>query len=222
VGNLNTEETSVPQDLLAEFSSAVTAHQPELMVTSDKNLVLLEGKFIISASEGPFDTYDIQAMVPPAFPLEEPAVFETGGRIPKVVARHVFEDLGNCCLGVWEEWLLRSHDTSAAAFLAGPLHDYFLSQSYYEAKGEWPFGQRSHGNLGVLEAYCDVLGIDPDLSKARAHLSLLSKKSVKGHAMCPCGSGLRLRHCHRDKIDELRARISSAIAKRMLLKLADD
>lgn len=220
MGALDTEHP-VLQDLLAEFSLAVTKHQPELSVRVDKNFVLLEGKLVVYSPQGPFDCYDTLIGIPSGFPLENPVVFETGGRIPKEADRHVFEDHGNCCLGVWEEWLLRTEDPSAAAFLAGPLHDYFLSQSWYEAKGDWPFGDRSHGRLGVLEAYSDLLEIELSLSQARSYLSLLAKAAVKGHYECPCGSGLRLRHCHRDKVEGLSDWILPDMAKRMLRRLRD-
>jgi hypothetical protein len=212
----------VIEELLAEFYLATAVHQPELMVFSMNGLVVLKGRFIVLSPEGPFDTYNVYVAISANFPWQEPMVFETVGRIPRVADRHVFESHGNCCLGVWEEWLLRSSDHSAAAFLTGPLQDYFLSQSWYEDKDEWPFGDRSHGRLGILEAYCDLLGIGLDLLKARAYLIFLSKPSTKGHYRCPCGSGLRLRHCHGDNIDRLRKEIPPIMAQRMFLKLFNE
>ena len=154
-----TPKAFVPGEQLEDFTAAVDAHQPELTITTSDDCIVLTGKLIVSGPKGPFDSYEILVGVPPAFPWQEPAVFETGDRVPRTADRHVFESHGNCCLGVWEEWLLRSRDHSASAFLQGPLHDYFLSQSWYEAKGEWPFGDRSHGALGVLEAFCEILGV---------------------------------------------------------------
>tara|TARA_R110002124_G_scaffold285595_1_gene464348 strand:+ start:1045 stop:1494 length:450 start_codon:yes stop_codon:yes gene_type:complete len=146
-------------------------------------------------------------------------VFETGGRIPKIADRHVFEDDKNCCLGVWEEWLFKSQDRSASSFIVGPLHDYFLSQCWYEATSEWPFGDRSHGNLGVLEEFCELLSIDVDHGQAVSHLKLLCRKTIKGHAACPCGSGKRLRSCHSKKLADLSDWTFPSMAKRMLSRL---
>ena len=220
MGALNVWSTA-QNDLLTAFSSAVAAHQPELAVTSSNHTVCLEGRFVVKSAEGPFDAFDVWISVSAGFPVDEPEVYETGGRIPRVADRHVFEDSGACCLGVWEEWLLRAARHAPAAFLTGPLHDFFLSQCWYESTGEWPFGDRSHGRLGILEAYCEILGIDLDLGKARAYLRLLSKRSIKGHTKCPCASGRRLRDCHREKLEALQDGISPLIASRMLGKLAD-
>lgn len=214
-------QTSALEDLLTAFSSAVAEHQPELAVTSSSDLVFLEGRLVVKSADGPFDTFDVRVSVSPSFPFDEPSVFETGGRIPRVVDRHVFEESGACCLGVWEEWLILAPEHSPAAFLTGPLHDFFLSQCWYEVKGEWPFGDRSHGMLGILEAYCDILGIDQDLGKASAYLRLLSRRSIKGHITCPCGSGHRIRNCHREKLAALHVGIPPFMASRMLRKLTD-
>lgn len=214
-------DPQVPEGLLAEFSAAVVEHQPELEVTTWKDCVVLTGNLVVSGPDGPFDAFQVQVAIPPSFPWQEPVVFETGGRIPKIADRHVFEDDKNCCLGVWEEWLFKSQDRSASSFIAGPLHDYFLSQCWYEATSEWPFGDRSHGNLGVLEGFCELLGINLDHEQAVSHLKLLARKNIKGHAACPCGSGKRLRNCHSRKLADLREWMLPFMAQRMLGRLKE-
>ena len=128
--------------------------------------------------------------------------------------------LDRCCLGVWEEWLLTAPDHTFETFLTGVMHDYFVSQTYFEARGEWPFGERSHGKAGVLESFAELLDVENDVTIVVEHLSLLSMNVAKGHHPCPCGSGRRLRRCQRDKVDELKKRIPSAMARRMLDSVA--
>lgn len=200
--------------LIDQVRQAVSKHQPELHVSTDGNDIVVDGVFVISSHEGPFDSYNVRMTLTAAFPLEEPRVFETGNRLPKIIDRHVFPS-GACCLGIWEEWLVTS-DRSFDAFLTGVVHDYFVSQTYFELKGEWPFGERSHGNKGVYESYSEVLGIVTDESIVCGYLGILSQSAIKGHLLCPCGSGQRLRKCHIDRISELRAKIPTDLAKRML------
>ncbi len=214
-------DSQISKVLLADFSAAVAEYQPELVLTTWKDCVVLTGSLVVSGPDGPFDVYQIQVAIPPGFPWQEPVVFETGARIPKIADRHVFEDNENCCLGVWEEWLFKSPDPSASSFLKGPLHDYFLSQSWYEATGEWPFGDRSHGSLGVLEGFCELLGIAVDRQQAIAHLKLLARENVKGHVACPCGSGKRLRNCHISRLTHLRDWMLPNMAKRMLARIQE-
>lgn len=117
---------------------------------------------------------------------------------------------------MWDEWLLTASDHGFASFLTGPMHDYFMSQAYFETHAVWPLGERSHGKLGVLEAYSDILGVALDESTIKDYLKLMSRRTVNGHAFCPCNSGLRIRKCHQEEINQLREKLSPELAKKML------
>jgi hypothetical protein len=211
---------NVPDGLLAEVQQAVDARQPELNVTTTKDLIVVDGLFVVSGPQGPYDSFQVKVAVSAGFPLQEPVVLETGGRIPKIAERHVYPNDGNCCLGVWEEWLLTAPDHTFETFLTGVLHDYLVSQTYFEARGEWPFGQRSHGYAGILESFAELMDVENDATVVIEHLRLLSMNELKGHHPCPCGSGRKLRQCHRNKADELKKQIPSAFARRMLNRIA--
>ena len=211
-----------PAILIEQAEKFVAAHQPELKVSIWKSWVVIEGQYILTGPLGEFDSFDVKIGIPAGFPVHEPIIFEEGGRIERVADRHVFEDDGNCCVGVYEEWLLRSQNHNLENFMLGPVDDYFFGQYWYEAKlietgkGEWPLGERSHGLAGVLETYGDILDLDIDRAVITSHLRVLARETIKGHFSCPCGSGKRLRHCHRDVIESLRLRINPTMAKRML------
>lgn len=211
---------TISDGFFSEVQQAIAKHQPELTVSRAHGLIILDGSFVVSGPAGPFDSYQIKAGITAGFPAEEPAVFEEGSRIPRIADRHVFPKDGNCCLGVWEEWLLTAPDHRFETFLTGPMHDYFVSQTYYEAHGVWPFGERSHGILGITESYADLLGIAPDKKIIADYLHLLSRQTIKGHARCPCGSGRRLRQCHSDDLQRLSREIPPFMAKRMYRTVA--
>ena len=202
--------------LFFEVQHAVARHQPELTVSRTDSHIVLEGVFVVSGPDGPFDSYEVRVEITAKFPEEEPVVFEISKRIPRTVDRHVFPVHGDCCLGIWEEWLLTAPDHQFETFLTGPIHDYFVSQTYYEVHGVWPFGERSHGMPGVLESYADLLEVPLDAKIIAEYLRLLSRRRIKGHAICPCGSNKRLRYCHRDDLQRLSRKISPATASRML------
>jgi len=203
-------------DLLQEVRQAVVAHQPELAITTSGNSIVLTGPFVISGGDGPFDSYEVEVVIKAGFPAEEPVVFETGGRIPREIDRHIFPETGTCCVGVWEEWLFGPNKLTVKFFLTVIMHDYFVSQTYFDFKGGWPFGERSHGIAGVIEGYADLLGVQINVAIVSSHLRLLSQKQIKGHARCPCGSGERVRSCHRKELDALKQRLDPLVAKRML------
>jgi hypothetical protein len=211
---------AIPETLLSDVRKAVAKHQPELEITTKGNIIVLEGTFVVSGPLGPFDTYQILVGIHKDFPDEEPVVFEIGNRIPKTLDRHVFPKRGNCCLGVWEEWLLTAPDHRFETFLAGIMDSYFFSQTYFENKGVWPIGERSHGLKGVIESFSELLGVECDTNIVVGYLCLLSKEQIKGHYRCPCGSGQRLRKCHGERIRKLGEWIKPSMAKRMCNRIA--
>lgn len=84
----------------------------------------------------------------------------------------------------------------------------------------WLFGERSHNALGVIEYYKEELGTDDPATVTR-FIMYLSKKAIKGHWDCFCGSGKRMRHCHFAKLLEMREKIPQEVADRSLKMLVD-
>ena len=162
-------------------------------------------------------SYEVRVVLDPDFPNVEPQVFELGGSVPK--GRHVNGD-GSCCLGVWEEWLITSSELGVEAFFKGPFRDYFLSQAHFEAHQEWPFGERSHGLPGIVEGYASILGIAPELRRVVSYLRGLARPTwARGRWPCPCGSGRRVKSCHRDELTKLRRIVNPSMATRMLTRM---
>ena len=218
-----------PDRLVGDVTKALALHQPAMTVWTQDGLLVAEGELIVASPDCPDERFAVRIEVPRDFPESEPKVFETGGRIPRTSDRHMFEDNGACCTGVYEEWLVEAGDPTFSAFLCGPVDRFFFSQVWFEltervhGTGGWPFGERSHGLLGILEGYAAAIGIVFDPEKAGplfAHLRLLERKNIKGHVRCPCGSGKRLRDCHSDRLRRLRVKVSPRLARRMLARIA--
>lgn len=205
--------------LLEEVQAALETHQPELTATQYAGFIRIEGRLITTGPDGPFDAFEVTMAVPAGYPVKPPIVWETGERIERTVERHIFPKDGNCCFGVWEAWLLTTPDRSFEAFLLGPLHSYFISQSVYEMTEDWPFGQRSHGLDGVVEAYCEAIGIATDEAALKRYLTVVAQNRPKGHHRCPCRSGKRLRACCMLRLEEMHSRITPEIARAMIRRI---
>lgn len=217
--------------LCEEVSKALKLSQPGMVAKVEGDLVVAEGEFAVRVDGCPDERFTVKVEIEADFPATEPAVLETDGRIPRTLNRHMYDKSGACCTGVYEEWLAEVENPSVAAFIDGPVERFFYSQVFYElteaveGTGQWPFGERSHGLMGILEGYAVALGIehDPkDISQLIAHLSLLERKSVKGHVRCPCGSGRRLRDCHAELIRRQRLKVPPRLARRMLVRIAKE
>lgn len=217
----STDDKLFSKNLRKDVEEFAFIYQPELKISVLENVVVLQGMLSVSGPKGVFDAYQVCIGVPFTFPLDEPVVYEIGERIPKTPDRHINPGSNSCCLGVWEEWILTTSCPSFSGFMNELVNDYFTSQSWFELYGEWPYGQRSHGQQGVAEAYCSLLDIDLDINAAESYLRLLEDNNIKGHRWCPCGSGLRLRKCHFSKIKELQMTIAPSMANKMLKRLTD-
>lgn len=211
---------------LDEVNAAIAFAQPKLRAVRNGAGFVIAGTYLLieggvaASPAGPISEFDIEINLPAAYPSREPKVFEVGGRIPRCADRHINPD-GDCCVTVWEHWLVSTGDHSFARFLDGPVYEYFLGQYWYEKTGTWPFGERAHGARGLEEAYAEALGISQNNSALTYHLRLLSQDWPKGHWLCPCESGRILRRCHWDEIMALHRRVRPRIARRMLRRLGE-
>ena len=168
----------------------------------------------------PGDRYRVEIIFLNDYPDILPQVRETAGRIPLIPDRHVNPKEGTSCLCIPDEWFLQRPDPTFLTFLRGPVSNYFLSQKAFEVSKEWPLGERRHGNDGLLDFYQECLGTkDPQV--IRKYLELLSLETLKGHWNCPCGSGKRIRNCHRQQIADLRKKLPPNIAINALQYLSN-
>lgn len=136
-----------------------------------------------------------------------PVVREVGGRIPRIPERHINDD-GTACLYLPEDLVLRHRKPlTLVQFLDGPVRSFFTGQACVAAGMPFPQGEWAHGTEGRHQLVADLLGID-DIKTQDAFLKLLSKKVVKAHWPCPCGSGKCIRRCHRSLIFGIRRRLT--------------
>jgi len=137
--------------------------------------------------------YDIEIGIPTDYPASVPTVQETGGRIPRDF--HKMED-GVLCLGAPLEIRMKfAEDRSMLGFIERQLVPYLFGHACFERDGTMPFGELGHGSAGVLAFYKDLFGVQDDLAALRL-LRVLADDDYRGPMPCPCGSGLKLRHCH--------------------------
>jgi hypothetical protein len=91
------------------------------------------------------DRYALDIALPGNYPHAMPAVWETSGRIPHEIDRHVFED-GSLCLGApLALWIQLGGDYSIERVIEGPLRSFLIGNSLVEEGEPWPHGDRPHG-----------------------------------------------------------------------------
>ena len=206
--------------LLCNVRTAIANYQPRLKAYVKHNCVVVEGIFDVQTratenrSVGILDSFEIQLKIPHNFPEGEPLLFETGGRIPKEIDRHVnVAKDGSCCFEVWASWLARNENPSPMDLLYGPIHDYFFSQYYFKRFKEWPFGDYDHYKLGILQSFSDTLKCPVDEVKIERLLILFSEPGPKGNMLCPCDSNKTIAYCCTDALSN--PPVSQHSARRM-------
>ena len=75
------------------------------------------------------------------------------------------------------------------------VEPYYYSYEYYTRYGEFPFGDRGHNLVGVIETYQQIFNED-NVAKTYKLLRAISQRKYKGHLPCPCGSAIITRKCH--------------------------
>ncbi|MGB4107841.1 MAG: hypothetical protein WBK55_08605 [Alphaproteobacteria bacterium] len=198
--------------MLEDVKQALLAHQ-WLHLHIQEDTARVQGSIIV-----PGDRFNVEILFLPDYPRSLPEVQETAARIPRIQDRHINPIDNTACVCIPDEWFLQRKDESFSTFLQGPVYNFFLSQKHFEIHKTWPFGDRRHGNDGLLDFYREQFGTQ-DRTTITEYIRCLSQEKIKGHWNCPCGSGKRIRNCHGDKIHALRSKVPSHIAIKTLERL---
>lgn len=159
---------------------------------------IVEGEFLVNArsSDECFELdYSICANIY-SDEINTPLIKETSGKID-VSYSHINHD-GTLCLAVDAEIL--DECVSESGFDCEKWFDdfvisYFFSYEYFKKYGICPFGERKHGANGILEYYQQKYCVDTP-QKAFSLLEYTVNHRYRGHLMCPCKSGKRIKKCH--------------------------
>ena len=65
-----------------------------------------------------------------------------------------------------------------------------------------PWGERSHGLMGLIESYQELLKLKDIQQTIRFMIEFIKNEIHYNHG-CPCESGLSLNHCHGSIIQKL-------------------
>lgn len=169
--------------------------------------------------------YRISILMPIKYPKQPPILFCNDPKLPVGnIDRHIMKD-GSACLGVYADIMMRwSLEPGIINFLENFVAPFLVWQAYYDAHQKPPpWGQRSHFAEGIIEYYAELLGMNKCQSVVEFMKLLARKNRPKGHEICPCGSGDRLRNCHRELLYRTREKVAwQYVAKDLQTVLRND
>ena len=176
----------------------------------EQESVVVYGTYGISFSDSKDQIeYGICILLPDRYPKQLPVLFCNDPKLPiDNIDRHILSD-GSACLGVYTDLMTRwSMKSDIANFLENFAAPFLVWQVYYDAHRKPPsWGQRSHFADGIIEYYAELLGLNKRKSVIEFMKLLARKNRPKGHERCPCGSGKRLRNCHRELLYSIREKV---------------
>ncbi|MBP7533231.1 MAG: SEC-C domain-containing protein [Chitinophagales bacterium] len=175
----------------------VLAKYPKLLKQTSDSITFLKGNIDIVDGVGKvWDTYEIEIHFKHEFPNRFPQLFEVGGKIPKNLDWHIYND-GSCCVTVFpNELLVCKQGITILGYVEDFVIPYLANQTYKKLTGDFANGEYSHGFWGVLEFYQDLLQTkDFRLLIDRLNWILNNSKPDRTNT-CFCGSNKKFRHCH--------------------------
>lgn len=206
---------SNPYDFPEEEIAAVRNKFPKLAL---RDPGVWDGEIDIDATyneERITDSFKIGIVASDKYPHELPAMIEIGGRTNSIAEKYRLTDRRDlhynvknrvACLCVKQEEKIKfPPGSNLVNFIDDLVIPYLYGLSYYDQHGKWPWGEYSHGGLGLLEFYAEngeqtVEQIE-EVAKsfvADDHWKEYSRQFRKPSAerFCVCGSQKPFRKCH--------------------------
>jgi len=181
------------------------------IVPSRGSSLVLKGVFSFSAMpkgrRNIIDSYQIQITIPDEFPRVIPTVTETMRKIPRDGKHHVNNSDGSLCMGSPLRLLQKIYEKpNLVGFSENCLVPYLYGASYKLQTGEeFPFGELSHGEMGILDDYMILFGLKTRDQVKKALILLGMKERIANKKNCPCECGKRLGKClFRHKLNQYR------------------
>ncbi len=179
----------------------------------------------VGQRSGKTHTMTVRLEYPRGFPKKAQYVFDHDRMFAVGSAGHL---LGNheLCLTLTERGEFSLGSETLTEEVLGATLVWFHKRLIFERSGEWPGPAERHGINAVLDllverhTVCDIASIRTWLQRyAVAPSGRPTAPDL--YAPCPCGSGNRLKFCHREELKPLFDRLSRVPADRQLSQLLD-
>ena len=191
------------RDFFVNEQKSLSASYPDLHFKLGNVGIKLSGNLRLCATFNDTvitDTYRVLILFPEDYPKSTPTCKEIDNRIPKEYHTNPDDAL---CLGTeLEVYRKFIKNKTIIGFIENLLIPFLYRFSFIQKYNEEPFPDRVHGLKGIIDFYLQEFKCN-DFDAVVNFLTILSKKKIRGHHRCPCGSSDQLRNCHMKKVREL-------------------
>lgn len=139
--------------------------------------------------------YKIHLEIPKNYPIELPIVFEAGEKRVNNFPHVNPDSKGTFCLGTELDIRRKMKPDYSLSKYISLIAEFLGTYEYYNKYGIFPYGDRAHGNLGILETYKEIFNVTTN--QQVSNLMQVDKlKNKFRNKQCPCNSGLKFKNCH--------------------------
>lgn len=142
-----------------------------------------------------FIDYKVQVEIPKNYPIQLPVVFETGEKQIKNFPHINPDSKGTFCLGTELDLRRKMKPDYSLSKYISLIADFLGTYEYYNKYKVFPYGDREHGNLGILETYKEIFNVTTNQQVANL-MQIEKLKNKFRNKTCPCESGLKFKNCH--------------------------
>ena len=145
----------------SQFENLIEENYPDFRILNKNNIIYVKGRLLLKSQENKSKAgYNIEIEIPNNYPKSIPKIRELNGAIKKVPRQHFNRD-GTACLFVKDEaFKYLNNKLTIIDFINGPVKDFFISQHYFSLTGKWIYGERGHGDKGIIEFYKEEIGTE--------------------------------------------------------------
>jgi len=165
----------------------------------DEKRMIVSGNYsLVNTQTGDsIEDYNLSIFFPiGVFSTTLPRVKELGGKIPRLIDRHIYPKGTFCLTTRLYEYIICRNGITFAAFLESIVRPFLATQTLLSL-GEisrFPQGEFSHGGKGILEGYQDYLKLESEQETIDTISAVISK--IGRNKKCFCGSGKKYKDCH--------------------------
>ena len=146
------------------------------------------------------ENFNLEINFPLDYPEKPPLTKELDNKIPATFHRN--PDGYLCLCAPVEQYLTFSKEPVLDNYIRNLLDPYLLSWLWFVKYNEMPWGERSHGFIGLIEPYQELLKLK-NLQHTIRFMTVFIKNKIHHNQGCPCESGLSFKKCHKNTIQEL-------------------
>lgn len=159
--------------------------------------IFAKGKYVLYSPDHNAYGYEIVILFPSDYPNSYPSIVCNDDNLPPSLHRHILPG-GLACLGLVTD--LNSIWSKKAVFdnfACNVISPFIAWQLHYDTFGSPPpWGERSHGILGYIEFFADLISKHQKLDHRIIQLLIIQKPVPKKRRKCPCGKKKQFRYCH--------------------------